>query len=92
MPWNGLEKIMRRDVQFSYMATSALALAGLREEAMRWARYVFEHGLVNYPWFAEHDPFLTRYRGDPEYEVILEEMRPVWEAEVAKDGGPAAST
>lgn len=38
---------------------------------------------MNYPWFAEHDPFLTRYRGDAEYEAILEEMRPRWEAEMA---------
>lgn len=41
-----------------------------------------EGGFTNHPWLAEHDPFLVQFRGDPEYEKVLETVKSRWKAAV----------
>ena len=38
---------------------------------------VIAAGFRNYPWLT-HDPFLSRYRDDPEFQPLFEEMREAW--------------
>ena len=65
---------MRRDAQFAYCVASTFALADMKAEAVEWVRHAVDGGFLNYPWLADHDPFLTRYRDDPEYRAILGEV------------------
>lgn len=67
-----------RDLQFSFFTTTFHALAGRREETLEWLRYTVDRGFRNYPWMAEHDPWLSQYRDDPEFRDVFEEVRKAW--------------
>jgi hypothetical protein len=47
------------------------ALLGVRDRALHWMGIGIERGLTNERWYTEFDPFLTRYRADPEYQALL---------------------
>jgi hypothetical protein len=38
-----------------------------------------ERGFANYPYLAEHDPFMARLRDEPRFVGILERCRTEWE-------------
>ncbi|HSB55766.1 MAG TPA: hypothetical protein VLD58_15500, partial [Gemmatimonadales bacterium] len=52
------------------------------EEALRWLRKAVRHGFINYPFLAEHDPFLGDLRAEPGFRQILSEVKPRWESAV----------
>ena len=58
----------------------AYALIGRRADAIHWVRAAIEHGFINYPFLAEHDPFLAEVRDEPAFRQLLAEVRPRWEA------------
>jgi serine/threonine protein kinase/tetratricopeptide (TPR) repeat protein len=67
--------------EFAAMFTAqAYALIGRREDALAWLRKSVRHGFINYPFLAEHDPFLGDLRTEPGFQEILVEVRPRWEA------------
>ncbi|MEJ2540477.1 MAG: hypothetical protein P8188_10975 [Gemmatimonadota bacterium] len=66
---------MARDLQATFWTASLYALAGSPTETLRWLRLCVANGFRNYPWAAENDAWLSRYRGDPEFEVVFDEMR-----------------
>ncbi len=72
-----------RDVQLTFYTTTFHALAGRRAETLRWLRKTVDAGFKNYPWMAEHDPWISRYRDDPDFRDLFEEVRAAWEAERA---------
>jgi hypothetical protein len=43
-----------------------------------------DKGFRNYPWMAEAEPWLARYRDDPEFREVFEEVREAWEQGVAR--------
>jgi serine/threonine protein kinase len=66
--------------EFAAMFTAqAYALIGRREDAVRWLRKAVLHGFINYPFLAEHDPFLSEVRAEPGFQRILSEVKPRWE-------------
>lgn len=67
-----------RDPQFAFYTTTFHALAGRRDETLEWLRYTVDRGFRNYPWMAETEPWLSRYRDDPEFRKVFEEVREVW--------------
>ena len=68
-------KTLRRDPQTAYFAASALALAGEKTESMKHLRQALDGGFKNHAWLSRHDPYLTRYLDDPEYQAILLQVR-----------------
>jgi len=69
--------------EFAAMFTAdAYASIGNHEDAIRWVTNAIEHGFINYPFLAEHDPFLASVRGDPGFKQLLAEVKPRWEAVV----------
>jgi hypothetical protein len=74
-----VEALARVDEGCTYMAAATNAIAGNREEALRWFRHMIrDRGFVAWPYFAERDPFLESLRGDQEYESLLGEMKERW--------------
>ena len=69
--------------EFAAMFTAdAYALIGRRDDAIHWVRAAVEHGFINYPFLAEHDPFLDDVRAEPGFRHLMAEVRPRWEAVV----------
>jgi len=69
--------------EFAAMFTAdAFALIGRHDDAVHWVRAAVDHGFINHPFLAEHDPFLTEVRDEPGFLQLLEEVRPRWEAVV----------
>ncbi len=69
---------------FAHTMASAYSLLGLRDDAMRWLRISIDRGFINYPYLAELDPFLADLRQDPEFVQLMVELRPRWQALVAR--------
>ena len=67
-----------RDPQFAFYTTTFHALADRRDETLEWLRHTVSRGFRNYPWMAEIDPWLSRYRDDPEFQEVFEEVRKLW--------------
>jgi serine/threonine-protein kinase len=66
----------------AFHAAESFALVGLVEEAVRFARLAVKRGFINYPFLAEHEPFLTEVRRTDEFKRLLDEVRPRWDAVV----------
>jgi len=64
------------DHDIAYWLASAYALGGEREEAFRWLRRAIALGNENKPWF-EADKNWSSLREDPEYQAILDAIKPV---------------
>jgi serine/threonine protein kinase/tetratricopeptide (TPR) repeat protein len=67
----------------------AYAAIGCRDEAIRWVRNAVEHGLINFPFLAEYDPFLATVRSEPAFQELLHEVKGRWESIVAWERGLA---
>ena len=61
-------------------AAEACALIGRPDDALRWLRFAVDRGFINYPFIAEHDPFLIDLRDDPRFRKLAAEVRLRWEA------------
>lgn len=72
-----------RDLQFAFYTTTFHALAGRRAETLEWLRYTVGRGFRNYPWMAETEPWLSRFRDDPEFRAVFEEVRRSWNQSVS---------
>ncbi len=69
--------------EFAAMFTAeAYALIDRRDDAIDWARKAVQHGFINYPFLAEHDPLLGDVRDEPGFRQLLAEVKPRWEAVV----------
>jgi non-specific serine/threonine protein kinase len=72
-------RTVERDYSFAHHVASAFAMLGETTQALEWLETAINVGFINYPMLAEHDPFLTRFRGQPEYETLLERVQREWE-------------
>jgi adenylate cyclase len=63
------------DKEMCWMAAAGFASVGDSDEALRWLSRAIEMGFINHRFFAEHDPFLARLRGDPRFEALMERAR-----------------
>jgi adenylate cyclase len=70
--------------EFAAMFTAdAYAAVGCDDDAIRWVRNAVEHGFINYPFLAEHDPFLVTIRSKPAFQALLKEVKGRWESVIA---------
>jgi non-specific serine/threonine protein kinase len=73
------QRTFRRDPAWSYYAASFLALAGLHKTALDWLENAVDRGFINFPLLAEHDPFLSRLRGQTRYDTLMVRVKREWE-------------
>jgi tetratricopeptide (TPR) repeat protein len=69
----------RRDPMWSYWIAGLLACAGEADAAFEWVTNAVDRGFINYPLLADHDPFLSKFRGAPRYDALLERVKSEWE-------------
>jgi len=58
-------------------------MIGQHADAFRLLRRSVDLGFINFPFLAEHDPFLADLRRDPGFTALLAEVKPRWEAALA---------
>ena len=58
----------------------AFALVGETEAALDAVQRMIELGIVNYPFLAEYEPFLTRLRSEPRFRQLTGQARERWNA------------
>jgi TolB-like protein/Flp pilus assembly protein TadD len=63
------------DKEISWMVAAACASLDERDEALYWLSRAIEMGFINHRFFAEHDPFLAKLRGDLRFEELMERAR-----------------
>ena len=61
--------------ELTWMVAAASATVGDLDEALYWLSRAIEMGFINHRFFAEHDPFLAKLRGDPRFEALMERAR-----------------
>jgi non-specific serine/threonine protein kinase len=69
----------RKDPTWSYRLASDFAYLDAKEEALDWLENAVDLGHINYPFFAEKDLFLTKLRGDPRFEKLMQRVKREWE-------------
>jgi len=73
------KKTMQRDPQFSWQMATFYALAGQKAKALDWLENAVDRGFINYPFLAEHDPFLAKYQGDERFQQLMQRVKYEWE-------------
>ena len=69
-----------RDDLFCWWTAECFALAGDADSALELLERAVELGMINYPFLAQHDPFLGALRGQERYERLMAKVRRAWEA------------
>lgn len=62
------------------IAADASALLGMRDESIAWLRRAVAMGYLHWPNLAEGAVFLESLRGTREFQQLLDEVKPRWEA------------
>ena len=62
------------------IVADGFALLNLREQAIHWLRRAVDLGYLHWPNLAKGAVFLESLRGTPEFQQLLDEMKPRWEA------------
>jgi predicted Zn-dependent protease len=71
---------IRSDPEWPWMVAQCHALLGHRDEAVDFLRSGVEHGFINHPLLAEHDPFLAGLREHAGFQELLAEVEERWNA------------
>jgi TolB-like protein len=69
----------RREGLWSYHIASDFALLNAKEEALDWLENAVDCGHINYPLFAEKDPFLANIRSEERFKKLMERVKYEWE-------------
>jgi len=68
------------DAEVPWILAATHAKVGLTDEALFWLERAIDGGMINHPFFAEHDRFLDSLRGDSRFDHALARARRAWEA------------
>jgi serine/threonine protein kinase len=69
----------KRDALASCWAASSFAMLGDFEAVVDWLENSVNRGFINYPYMSQHDPFLSKMRGNPLYDKLMERVKHEWE-------------
>ena len=73
------QKTCQRDLVSSYCVASMMSLLDAKKEALDWLENAVKKGFINYPVFAEKDPFLDSIRGEERFKKLMERVKYEWE-------------
>jgi TolB-like protein len=76
---NGVKDKARCDLWDSWIIAVCDALIGEKDEAITSLEYSVNLGAVNYPFYAEIDPFLESIRGEMRFKKLMERVKFAWE-------------
>lgn len=78
---NGPQRLLAMwDAEVPWLLAVAHSAVDLREEALFWLERAIDGGMINYPFFAQHDRFLDNIRGEPRFEWAMARAKRAWEA------------
>jgi hypothetical protein len=63
----------------SCWAASFFAILGDFDTALDWLENSVDRGFINYPYMSQHDPFITKMKGNPRYDQLMEHVKHEWE-------------
>jgi hypothetical protein len=66
-------------VQYSWKLATGYALIGKPDKALNWLENAVRHGLINYPFLAQHDPLLENLRQESRFKALVEDVQSQWE-------------
>jgi Flp pilus assembly protein TadD len=75
-----LRDAVASDDIFSWWMADCYALVGEREAALGCIERMIELGIFNYPFLAQHEPFIAPIRGEPRFVGLLERAKRQWDA------------
>jgi len=67
------------DPDLPWLAAGLYSVMDEKDEALRWLERAIERGWINYPLFAEQDPFFENIRGDKRFQKLMDRIKPQWE-------------
>ena len=67
------------DPEVPWFGASLFALVDEKEEAMRWLEHSVDRGWINYPVFAERNPFFANIRSEERFKKLMERVKYEWE-------------
>lgn len=76
---NGVKDKARCDLYDAQIMAECDALIGEKDEAITSLDYAVNLGAVNYPFYAETDPFLINIRGEKRFKKLMERTKFAWE-------------
>jgi tetratricopeptide (TPR) repeat protein len=68
------------DFHLPWYGAECFALLDERQEAIDWLEHAVDRAFINYPLFAELDPFLENIRGEPRFKKLMERVKQEWES------------
>lgn len=74
-----IEAVANSNDLFPRFLAQGCALAGEPELAVQWLRIAVDRGFINYPFLAQHDPFMKPLRQHPAVVELLATVRQRWE-------------
>jgi TolB-like protein len=76
---NGVKEKARCDLYDAQLMAECDALIGEKDEAITSLEYAVNLGAVNYPFYAETDPFLENIRKEKRFKKLMERVKYEWE-------------
>ncbi len=73
------KKFIWNDPDFSALMPGLFSLVNEKKEAFRYMEHALARGFMNYPFYAEYDPFLANIRGEPRFKKLMERVKYEWE-------------
>jgi len=75
----GAKNYLWADPDLPWLVAGLYAVIGEKDEALRWLERAIDRGWINYPLFAEQDPFFENIRGDERFQRLMDRIKPEWE-------------
>jgi serine/threonine protein kinase/cytochrome c-type biogenesis protein CcmH/NrfG len=73
------KKYVWNDPESPWLGASIYALLDEKEEAFLWLEHAIDRGWINYPLFAERNPFFANLRGEERFKKLMERVKYEWE-------------
>jgi tetratricopeptide (TPR) repeat protein len=67
------------DFEIAWQVADGFALIGEKDKALDWLEHAINRGVVNYPFFSRHDPFLEPLHKERRFRQLMEKARHEWE-------------